>query len=300
MNDFRSLVDSELLQALDAFPAASVDFTPTILPMLRAQPDPEPLPYPFPQPARRIIPGPPGNEALDVIILDPAPNAGGKPALLHMHGGGYVMGRPALFVPFLQRIAHDVGCVVVAVTYRLAPETPFPGALLDNYAALTWLHRNADELGVDPTHLAIGGESAGGGHAAMLAIHARDKGEVPVAFQWLIYPMIDDRTGSSRQMPPHLGAYLWSSKQNRFGWESLLGMPAGQEKVPYGSVPSRMPDLAGLPRAYVASGALDLFVEEDVEYARRLIMAGVPTELEISAGAYHGFNIVAPEAAVSR
>jgi acetyl esterase/lipase len=189
---------------------------------------------------------------------------------------------------------------VVSIDYRLAPETRFPGSLEDNYAALKWLHSNAQSLGVDPTRVAVMGESAGGGHAAMLAIAARDRGEIPLLFQLLIYPMLDDRTGSTREVPRHIGAFIWTPDANRFGWSSLLGMPAGSGSVPEGSVPARARDLKGLPPTYIGVGSLDLFVNEDIEFAGRLIDAGVPTELDVVPGAYHGFFFLVPNAAVSR
>jgi acetyl esterase/lipase len=200
----------------------------------------------------------------------------------------------------LQRIALDHDCVIVTVDYRLAPETPFPGSLEDNYAALKWLHRSADSLGVDASRIVVMGESAGGGHAAMLAIAARDRGEAPIAFQLLIYPMLDDRTGSSRRVPPYVGAYVWLPAENRFAWSCLLGMPAGSGMVPIGAVPARVENLVGLPPTFVGVGSIDLFVDEDIHYARRLITSGVPTELCVVSGAYHGFDVIAPEAARSK
>ena len=199
----------------------------------------------------------------------------------------------------MQQVAREHDCVVVTVDYRLAPETRFPGSLEDNYAALNWLRLSANLLGVDPSRIAVMGESAGGGHAAMLAIAARDRGEVPIAFQLLIYPMLDDRTGSSRQVPPYVGVYIWVPASNRFGWSSLLGVPAGSKTVPAGAVPARVENLAGLAPAFIGVGAIDLFVDEDVNYARRLINAGVPTELCVVPGGYHGFDIIAPDAARS-
>src|SRR5205085_5133527 len=148
------------------------------------------------------------------------------------------------------------------------PATKFPGSLEDNYAGLKWLFQNAGELGVDTKRIAVMGESAGGGHAAMLAIAARDRGEVPVMYQALIYPMLDDRTGSTRKVPPHIGTIGWTAEQNRNGWTSLLGVPAGAAKVPDGSVPSRLDDVRGLPPAYIGVGAIDRFVEADITYAR--------------------------------
>jgi acetyl esterase/lipase len=133
----------------------------------------------------------------------------------------------------------------------------------------------------------------------MLAIAARDRKEFPIALQVLIYPMLDDRTGSTRPVPPHIGNLIWNSKSNVFGWTSLLGVPAGSPNVPAGAVPARVENLAGLPPAFIATGAIDLFAEEDVEYGRRLISAGVATELHVVPGAFHGFNLLAPTAPVS-
>jgi acetyl esterase/lipase len=248
----------------------------------------------------RKIPGPQGAPEVRVLIADMAPEKKNKPAILHTHGGGYVLGAPEAFLPGLSLYAKPTGCVVVSVDYRLAPQTKFPGSLHDNYAALQWLYRHADELGVDRTRIAVAGESAGGGHAAALAIYARDKGEIPLIFQLLIYPMLDDRTGSTRQVPFPIGQIGWGAQGNRFGWEALLGVPAGSAKVPYGAVPARVENLAGLPPAFIGVGAIDLFVDEDIEYARRLINSGVPTELHVVPGAYHAFDLSVPGAGVSK
>ncbi|MGA7915616.1 MAG: alpha/beta hydrolase, partial [Candidatus Acidiferrales bacterium] len=248
----------------------------------------------------RHIPGPAGAPDLRLVIVDPAPGTKGRPALLHMHGGGFVSGFAGQFNPFLQAVAQHCGCLVVSVDYRLAPETHFPGSLEDNYTALRWLYKSSDELGVDRQRIAIGGESAGGSHAALLAIAARDRREIPILFQLLIYPALDDRTGSTRQPPPSIGQFVWNAGSNRFAWTSFLGVPAGSPAVPAGAVPARVENLAGLPPAFIGVGALDLFVDEDVEYARRLINAGVPTELLVMPSAYHGFDVLVSDAAVSK
>ncbi len=292
-----SYVNPELVAAIKSFP--TMNFDPEVLAMARKMPDMAALPAPAPQPVDRKIPGPAGAPEVHVVIVDPSPGKKGRPVLLHTHGGGYIAANGALR-PFIQSIATKCECVVVSVDYRLAPETHFPGSLEDNYAALKWVHANADELGIDPKRIAVGGESAGGGHAAMLAIYARDKGEVPVMFQVLIYPMLDDRTGSTRPVPDYVGHFVWTAQSNRFGWTSLLGVPAGSAKVPAGSVPARVENLAGLPPAFIGVGSIDLFVNEDVEYARRMIDAGISTELLVVPGAYHGFDILVPDAAVSR
>lgn len=249
--------------------------------------------------AERMIPGRGGAPDVRVFVIRPAQDRKIRPAVLHIHGGGYVVGTAAAYLAGAQATAAEHDCVVVTVDYRLAPETPFPGALEDNYAALTWLHAHAEELGVDRTRIAVKGESAGGGHAAALTIAARDRGEVPIAFQCLIYPMLDDRTGSSRRVPAHIGAFGWSASNNRFGWSSLLGVTAGSPTVPPGSVPARVENLAGLPPAFIGVGSIDLFMAEDVDYARRLIEAGVQTELNVAPGGFHGFSMLAPEAKIS-
>ena len=246
----------------------------------------------------RLVAGPLGVDTLRVFVI----NAGGearRPAILHIHGGGYILGSPTTEIPNLQRIAAAQDCVIVSVDYRLAPETRFPGALEDNHAALGWLHENAQALGVDRRRVIVMGESAGGGHAAALAIAARDRGQYKLAGQVLLYPMLDDRTGSARQPPPDQGRFVWTPEQNRLGWAALLGMPAGTANPPRGSVPARVEDLRGLPPTFIGVGGLDLFLQEDIDYARRLMDSGVSTELLVVPGAYHAFPFIVPAARVS-
>lgn len=293
-----ALVDPELLPAIKGFTTST--FTPDVLPSARKHEAKPPLPVPAPQPFEKRIPGPPGAPDLRLVIVDPAPGAKSRPAFLHMHGGGYIAGFAGQDPQFLQTIAQSCGCLVVSVDYRLAPETHFPGSLEDNYTALRWIYNNAESLRVDRKRIAIGGESAGGGHSAQLAIAARDRKEIPILFQLLIYPMLDDRTGSTRPVPPGIGTFVWNAASNRFGWTSLLGVPAGSANVPPGAVPARVENLAGLPPAFISVGSIDLFVDEDVEYARRLINARVPTELHVIPGAYHGYDLLAPDTAVAK
>ena len=248
----------------------------------------------------RLIAGPRGSPDVPVYVVNAQSVGSAKPAILHIHGGGYVMGSAATSVPALQPIAGQLDCVVISVEYRLAPETRFPGSLEDNYAALKWLHDNAASLGVDAGRIAVMGESAGGGHAVMLAIAARDRDEIPLVAQVLLYPMLDDRTGTSRNAPAPIGRYVWTPASNRFGWSSLLGKPAGSEPIPDGAVPARVSDLKGLPPAFIGLGSLDLFVNEDIEYASRLLQAGVATELVVLPGAYHAFDMLCPDAPLSR
>jgi triacylglycerol lipase len=245
----------------------------------------------------RRVPGPAGAPEVRVLVYRPKSATQPLPALLWIHGGGYVLGSADQDDVTVKSIVSEVGCAAVSVDYRLAPETPHPGPVEDCYAALTWLHAQAGELGVDPGRLAIGGASAGGGLTAGLGLLARDRGEIALAFQLLIYPMLDDRTVTHPDPHPHTGEFIWTPEANRFGWSSLLGQePGGADVSPYAAA-ARAGDLAGLPPTYISVGALDLFLEEDMEYARRLIRAGVPTELHVYPGAYHGFNMT-PDAQI--
>jgi acetyl esterase/lipase len=196
-------------------------------------------------------------------------------------------------------MARALDCTIVSIDFRNAPETRHDGSLEDNYAGLQWTHRHADELGIDRSRIAVMGESGGGGHAALLAMAARDRGEMQLLFQALIYPMIDDRTGSSRATPPHLGAFNWNADANRFGWRCFLGQEPGTDLVPSAAVPARQ-SVAGLPSTFIGVGALDLFADENVNFTRRLLDAGVPTELLVVPGAFHGFDLVASDADVSK
>ncbi|MEZ0365342.1 alpha/beta hydrolase [Mycobacterium sp. pUA109] len=211
------------------------------------------------------------------------------PALVWIHGGGYVLGQAAMDDALCRRLSSELGMTVASVDYRLAPEHPYPAALEDCYAALTWL---AGLPAVDPARVAIGGASAGGGLAAALALLARDRGEVAPALQVLVYPMLDDR---SAQLPENPNYRLWSARSNRFGWTSYLG---GAD--PQLAVPARRADLSGLAPAWLGVGTLDLFYEEDLAYAERLQQAGVPCTVEVVPGAFHGFDRLAPKAPVSQ
>jgi acetyl esterase/lipase len=246
---------------------------------------------------RRIIPGPVEAPDLVVFVINAGTPGANRPAILHMHGGGFIVGSAEASVADLQAQAAALDCVIVSVEYRLAPETLHPGALEDNHAALVWLHRQAEALGVDPTRIAVQGESAGGGHAAMLALAARDRGEAPIVFQSLTYPMLDDRTGATRDPAAHIGALLWTRDLNRIGWGALLGYPPGGDGGP---APGRALDLKGLPPAFIGVGDIDLFVEENLAFAARLVEAGVPVELLVAPGAPHGFQALNPDAGVSR
>src|SRR5919106_5139412 len=181
------------------------------------------------------------------------------------------------------------GAVGVSVEYRLAPETPYPGPLHDCYAALCWTHEHADELGVDPSRIGIAGVSAGGGLAAGLALLARDRGEVRVAFQLLDCPMLDDRSRTPSIQVDDL--FVWTREANEFAWRAYLGDLYGSNEVPPYAAPACATDLAGLPPAFVSVGTIDGFRDEDVNYALRLNQAGVPCELHVYPGVPHGYQM---------
>jgi acetyl esterase len=218
-----------------------------------------------------------------------------RPAILHIHGGGMVIGSAHGFRrgPAAMAIAADA--VVVSVDYRLAPETPFPGPQEDCYAALVWLFGNSDALGVDPGRIAIAGESAGAGLAAAVALMVRDRGGSPLCAQILTYPMLDHRTGGPdcQWRNPVTGEFVWTRSHNRFGWDALRGDYALDDYRIGWFSPARAADLSGLPSTWIGVGSLDLFVDESFDYARRLIASGVSTEFHCYAGAPHGFNILA-------
>jgi acetyl esterase/lipase len=290
----KHLVDPELVAILDYIPAAAL--TAENLNQVRAMSSRPPLDLPqfsTLSMSERFIPGPDGAPDVRVLVCMPPAAQEAVPALLWLHGGGYIMGSADAEDLMVKTIVSAIGCATVAVDYRLAPETPYPGPLEDCYAALKWLSTHANELGIDPKRIAVGGSSAGGGLAAALALLGRDRGEFSLMFQFLIAPMLDDRTCAQATPHPYTGEFIWTPEANRFGWTSLLGQnPGGPDVSPYAAA-ARAEILEGLPATFINVGALDLFLEEDLEYARRLMRAGVPTELHVYPGAYHGFRMVA-------
>lgn len=227
-----------------------------------------------------------------VRLFRPAGLPEPAPALLWIHGGGYVMGTAQQDDALCRRFSRKLGITVASVEYRLAPEHPYPASLEDCYAALTWL---TGLPAVDPNRVAIGGASAGGGLVAALALLARDRGDVAPAFQLLVYPMLDDRSSSAFGVPANPNYRMWSPRGNQFGWAAYLG-----DSDPQVAVPARQDDLSGLPPAWIGVGTHDLFHDEDLAYAERLKAAGVPCEVEVVPGAFHGFDLVVSKAEVSR
>ena len=296
----RHLVDQDLLPILDAVPP--LEFSEELLPAIRAASLPiqaQGSGLERVQLLKRLVPGPAGAPDVEIALYRPEVKSAVLPCILHIHGGGYVIGTTASMEPIHRALAAAAECCIVTVEYRLAPETPFPGALEDCYAALSWLHASAGALRIDAGRIGVMGESAGGGLAAGLALLARDRGEFPLAFQHLIYPMLDDRTCVSPLPHPYAGEFIWTPTSNHFGWSSLLGCTPGSDNVSPYAAAARAEDLSGLPPAFISTGALDLFTEEDLEYARRLMRAGVPVELHVYPGAFHGFDMLSG-CAVSR
>jgi triacylglycerol lipase len=294
-----SRVAPELVAALEFFP--DIDFSQGMAPFrtgfdARMRP---PLPPELEAVScqQHFIPGAPGDPDVRVLHYTPPGQASGPlPAVLHIHGGGYIMGDPEINDAMNRAIVLAHGCVIVSVDYRLAPEVTWPGALHDCHAAFRWMHAEAAALGIDPRRIVLTGESAGGGHAEALALHIRDlarRGEgadLPrLRLVLLDSPMLDDRTGTTTDPHPHCGHFVWTPDKNRFGWTAMLGHETGGAEVPAAAVPARATDVDDLPPHFITVGGLDLFLEECLEWTRRLARAGVAAELHVIPGAYHGF-----------
>ncbi len=284
------LVDPELKGALQVLPDLS-DLSLDTLEAWRERIDPprEDLnDYPEIEIETRILPGLEGAPPIDAILYRPKAATSRVAGLLSLHGGGYVLGSAERDGPINAKLATDLGCAVLSINYRRAPEAPYPAPLDDCYAALGWLHRQADDLGIDTGRIGVRGLSAGGGLAAGLALLARDRKEFSIRHLALVYPMLDDRTRSS----PSFGQFVWTQEANLFGWQSYLGGGLSGSAPDY-AVPARAQNLHDLPPTFIAVGSIDLFVGESIDFAGRLIEAGVKTELHVYPGAYHGFDLLA-------
>ncbi len=299
----RERMDPELVEGLDGFIAATgprglagiadpVERRRTFLTLMEAggeEPDPRVATEDL------HVPGPDGAPDVRVRTYRPVGLDGPIPALFYIHGGGMVIGAIESEDAIVRRRCLDLGCAAVSVDYRLAPENPHPAPVEDCYAALSWMAANAERLGIDPDRIAIYGGSAGGGLAAGTALLARDRGGPALAFQMLLYPMLDDRcnTPSGREVE-EIGVFDgWASRE---GFEALLGERADTDAVDHYAAPARCADLTGLPPAWIDVGELDALRDESIDYARRLLGAGVPTELHITAGCFHASEVFVPDA----
>lgn len=245
-----------------------------------------------------LIPGRPGDP--DVPIRIYAPKASGaetRPGVLEIHGGGFLMGSIAMMDAWCQTVAVEIDAVVVSVEYRLAPEHPFPAAVEDCYAALCWMAANANALGIDPDRIAIAGQSAGGGLAAATALLARDRKGPKLCFQLLEIPELDDRL-ETPSMRAFVDTPLWSRPNAIWSWKHYLGPDHTGEVSPY-AAPARATHLSGLPPAYVSTMEFDPLRDEGIDYAARLLQAGVQVELHSFPGTFHGSSLI-PTAEVSK
>jgi len=291
--DVRDLLDPELEPVLGAFELPPIDAEG--LAALRAASFEAPGLSDAVTRTEHVVPGDP---PVRVRVHRPVGHEGKVPAIVTIHGGGYVIGTYDMDDALLDRWCPALAVVGISVDYRLAPETAFPGPLEDCYAALRWTYDNADALGVDRERIGVYGLSAGGGLAAALSLLTRDRGEVPLAFQLLDCPMLDDR-----QTTPSIraaGLYVWSTRSNEFGWRAYLGELYGSGEVPPYAAAARATELSDLPPTCIIVGSIDGFRDEDIDYAQRLNQAGVPCELHVIAGLPHAYLLVPGAAAVQQ
>jgi acetyl esterase len=239
----------------------------------------------------RTVPGPEG--ASDVLVRTYVPNAPAAPVgILDVHGGGFILGDLETSHANNVAMARGVGAVVVSVDYRLAPENPFPAGLEDCYAALSWFATHAEELGVDPERIAIHGGSAGGGLCAALALLARDRGGPSIAFQYLGIPELDDRLGTL-SMTTFIDTPSWNRPAAMRSWDAYLGEGRrGNDDVSPYAAPARAVDFSGLPPAYISAMEFDPLRDEDIAYATALLAGGVPVELHLFPGTFHGSSVI--------
>lgn len=232
-------------------------------------------------------------------VLHRRGRGGTGPGVYYTHGGGMFYGSRMTGINQVINWITASDVVVITPEYRLAPEFPDPYPVEDCYAGLLWTVEHAAELGIDPNRLLIAGASAGGGLAAGTALLARDRGGPSVLGQILIYPMLDDRddTVSTAQID---GVGVWDRTSNRTGWSALLGDRRATDDVSIYAAPARATDLTGLPPTFIDCGSAEVFRDEDVAYATALWQAGVPTELHVWPGGFHGFDLFAPDSTLAR
>ncbi len=246
----------------------------------------------------RYITSPNGAPDVRIRIYEPTEKYGTLPAILYIHGGGFIIGSIEMFDASCQMLVSQLDCVVVSVGYRLAPEHPYPAGVEDCYTALEWVAANADELGIDLTRLAVHGASAGGGLTAAVSLMARGRKGPKIAFQMPLYPMIDNRC----TLPSNdeiTDARVWNGPQNHLAWEMYLGANYAED-APIYAAPLHAEDYSNLPPTYTFIGDLDPFRDETIEYIARLTKAGVPTEFHLYPGCFHGFEHMVPQAEISQ
>jgi acetyl esterase len=249
--------------------------------------------------SQRSIPGPDGAPDIPLRIYQPRETSDPVGAIVDFHGGAFVYGSALMDHPANVRFASQLGAVVVSVDYRLAPEDPFPAGVEDCYASLVWVHEHAEELGIDPERIAITGGSAGGALAAAVALMARDRSGPPIIFQALLIPVTDEEL-VTWSMRTFTDSPLFNRPGAEAMWEHYLGQGyPNKETSPY-AAPARAKDVSGLPPAYVQTAELDPLRDEGIEYAKRLMLAGVPVELHSYSGTFHGSGMAAGAAVSQR
>ena len=241
------------------------------------------------------VPDGAGYRSVRLWLVNTNADAPARPAVLHFHGGGLVMGNCQNSLPRMQGLARALNCAVVSVEYGLAPEVGPNEAQLQHQAAVNWLIAQAGNLAINVNRISLLGVSAGGCHAVNLALRCVDNKVVDFSGMALLYPMLDDRTGSTVMPPAHQGQYLWTAEQNHYGWRTFLGKAPGSEKISSHHVPARAKTLSGLPPTFIAVGELDLFYAENCAFTEKLEAAGIATELYTVPGAFHAFESVAPQ-----
>jgi acetyl esterase/lipase len=290
-----NLIHPELRKATASFPKLPIAsgigraLTRSLLPLLLPKPK---------TPAGVTIEQLKTQAGLKLRVYSPAGDKT-RAAMLYIHGGGMIIGSPAMDDALLSGIAAELDIVVVSPEYRLAPEHPYPAAMDDCRAAWQWIQENLSERGIDRTRIAIGGESAGGGLAAGLVLRIHDEGGPQPVAQWLFCPMLDDKTALDRSLD-QVDHFVWNNKMNLVGWTSYLGKDIGSDRVSIYAAPARREDLKGLPKAWIGVGDVELFYEEDKAYANKLTSAGVPCEIDVVSGAPHAFEGVAPDSQLAK
>jgi acetyl esterase/lipase len=290
-----SLIHPTLRKATSSFPKLPVTsgfgraLTRSLLPMLLPKPK---------TPAGITIEQVKTPGGLKLRIYTPAGQRT-RAALLYIHGGGMMIGSPAMDDALLANTAAELDIVIVSPEYRLAPENPYPAPVDDCHSAWSWMQQNLSERGIDGKRIAIGGESAGGGLAAGLVLRINDEGGPQPVAQWLFCPMLDDRTALDRSLD-EIDHFVWNNKMNLVGWQSYLGSSFGTDHVSAYAAPARRESLKGLPKAWIGVGDVELFFAEDKDYANKLTTAGVPCQLDIVSGAPHAFEGLAPESELAK
>ena len=282
--DLEAEIDATHKEILDMFPKDLLRLDD--IPALRAAIKSEPVDFPENVLVEDVmIPGLKSDPDVRVRLYKPIDLVKESPCLLWMHPGGMTIGDANMEDLTSAQRALEHSCLVASIDYRLAPENPYPSAPDDCYAALLWFANNASELGISPSRIAIGGASAGAGLAASTSLRARDESGPGIVFQLLTYPMLDHRNTNPSSYGVMDDFRVWNRKANLISWEAYLG---DLTDIPTYASPSLEVNLSNLPPTMISVGALDNFVDECIDFAQRLMQAGVRTDLRVYGGAFHG------------